>query len=325
MFIKMEKFMDKNTKMLIENLCNYYNFQIQQFGNKNSYLWGLVDKNNIPNRIFIFFKKSERDNLKNILNELKSKNEEKINYIKVLITSNESEINRLEDNIIVFDAKNNNILYVSDYIRNDCKEIERLVAFQKSNEKDKKFYIVTYSLIFVNVIVFLISVYLSKDIIDINPNVLDYLGAKDNALISNGEYYRLLTSTFLHSGIIHITMNMYSLFAIGPLVEKYYGRLRYILIYLLSGIFASLASFILSPYMSVGASGAIFGVLGATLVMAYKLRERIGKSFLKNVMIVVVVNLIFSFSIPNIDVYAHLGGLVSGVILSGIMYRERSL
>jgi rhomboid protease GluP len=173
--------------------------------------------------------------------------------------------------------------------------------------------------------VFLISVYLSKDIIDINPNVLDYLGAKDNALISNGEYYRLLTSTFLHSGIIHITMNMYSLFAIGPLVEKYYGRLRYILIYLLSGIFASLASFILSPYMSVGASGAIFGVLGATLVMAYKLRERIGKSFLKNVMIVVVVNLIFSFSIPNIDVYAHLGGLVSGVILSGIMYRERSL
>jgi rhomboid protease GluP len=325
MFIKMEKFMDKNTKMLIENLCNYYNFQIQQFGNKNSYLWGLVDKNNIPNRIFIFFKKSERDNLENILNELKSKNEEKINYIKVLITSNESEINRLEDNIIVFDAKNNNILYVSDYIRNDCREIERIVAFQKSNEKDKKFYIVTYSLIFVNVIVFLISVYLSKDIIDINPNVLEYLGAKDNALISNGQYYRLLTSTFLHSGIIHITMNMYSLFAIGPLVEKYYGRLRYILIYILSGIFASLASFILSPYMSVGASGAIFGVLGATLVMAYKLRERIGKSFLKNVMIVVVVNLIFSFSIPNIDVYAHLGGLVSGVILSGILYREGSL
>jgi len=317
--------MDKNTKMLIENLCSCYNFQIQQFGNKNSYLWGLVDKNNIPNRIFIFFKKSERDNLENILNELKSKNEKKINYIKVLITSNESEINRLEDNIIVFDAKNNNILYVSDYIRNDCREIERIVAFQKSNEKDKKFYIVTYSLIFVNVIVFLISVYLSKDIIDINPNVLDYLGAKDNALISNGEYYRLLTSTFLHSGIIHITMNMYSLFAIGPLVEKYYGRFRYILIYILSGIFASLTSFIFSPYMSVGASGAIFGVLGATLVMAYKLRERIGKSFLKNVMIVVVVNLIFSFSIPNIDVYAHLGGLVSGVILSGIMYRERNL
>jgi rhomboid protease GluP len=317
--------MDKNTKILIENLCNYYKFQIVQFGKKNNYLWGLVDKNNIPNRIFIFFKKNERDNMENILNELESKNDEKIKYIKVLITSNGSEINRLEDNIIVFDAKNNNILYVSDYIRNDCKEIERLVAFQKSNEKDKKFYIVTYSLIFVNVIVFLISVYLSKDIIDINPNVLEYLGAKDNVLISNGEYYRLLTSIFLHSGIIHITMNMYSLFAIGPLVEKYYGRFRYIFIYILSGIFASLTSFIFSPYMSVGASGAIFGVLGATLVMAYKLRERIGKSFLKNVMIVIVVNLIFSFSIPNIDVYAHLGGLVSGVILSGIMYRERSL
>lgn len=317
--------MDKNTKLLIENLCKYYNFQIQQFGEQNAYLWGVIDKNTIPNRIFIFFRQSERSNLENILNEIKVENKEEIKYIKVLITKDSSQINMREDNIIAFDAKNNDVLYVSNCIRDEAKEIEKIVAFQKANMKDNRFYIVTYSIIFINIIIFLISVYMSKNIFDINSNVLEYLGAKDNLLISKGEYYRLISSMFLHSGIVHISMNMYSLFAIGPLVEKFYGKFRYFLIYILSGIIASITSFMLSPYMSVGASGAIFGVLGATLVIAYNLRKQIGKSFLINVVSVVVVNMIFSFSIPNIDVYAHLGGFVSGIILGAILYRNYSL
>jgi rhomboid protease GluP len=109
---------------------------------------------------------------------------------------------------------------------------------------------------------------------------------------------------------------MYALYSIGPVVEKIYGPKKYILIYFVSGILSSLLSYTMSPAMSIGASGAIFGLLGAMLVYAYNMRKRIGKGLIKNIVTVIAINLFIGMTIPNIDNFAHIGGLLGGLIIS---------
>lgn len=313
--------MNKDTRTLIQNLCRQYNYQITELKCGNYYLWGAVCNETIPKKVFVFFENSERKQLDIVINDLEHNYKERVCYIKVLITKSTSDVNVHEDNLIALNIKKNKILYISMDMEGKAKEIENILNSQKSNENQMD-YIVTYFIIGINVLIFLISAYLSNNIFNIDSNVLISMGAKDNALISSGQYYRLLTSEFLHAGIVHITMNMYSLYIVGKLVEKIYGKTRYIVIYLVSAICASYLSYLLSSSMSIGASGAIFGIMGSTLVMAYKLRDRIGKGFLRNVIAVIVINLIFSVSVPNIDLFAHLGGFISGTILSWILYKE---
>ena len=177
---------------------------------------------------------------------------------------------------------------------------------------------VTYIIMGINILVYLLTAFLSNDIMISDYHVLIYLGAKVNELISAGEYYRLVTNIFLHGGLIHLALNMYSLYIIGPLVEKVYGRVKYIAIYFIAGIVASLFSYIFSKGLSIGASGAIFGVLGATLIFAIKIKKTIGKDFYNNILQVMVVNLIIGFSIPNIDNFAHIGGILGGMTMGKI-------
>lgn len=173
----------------------------------------------------------------------------------------------------------------------------------------------TYIIMGINILVFMITAFLSKNIMTSNISVLIYLGAKVNVLISSGEYYRLITCMFLHAGLLHISLNMYSLYIIGPLVERVYGRVKYISIYFIAGIVASLFSYIFSNDISIGASGAIFGLLGATLIFAITIKKTVGKDFYINILQVMAVNLIIGFSIPNIDNYAHIGGILGGIVM----------
>lgn len=316
--------MDKNTKNLINDLNKYYKFQINQIGENSCYFWTLDDNRDFQRKKFIFFESKENSQVDRVINKI---NDENVKYVKVVCVTEAYEYKPKNENIIIYNSKVNAVIYASDNVQNEVTEMLNIINYQKAQHKEKRQCIITYILIALNIIMFLISVYLSKSIIEINPNVLEALGAKDNVLISEGQYYRLFTSMFLHSGIVHIGMNMYSLFMIGPLIEKSYGKVKYILIYFLSGILASITSYMFTPAMSIGASGAIFGVLGATLVLAYKLRKIVGKEFLVNVSSVIAVNIVFSFSIPNIDMYAHIGGLVSGILFSIIFYKnsERTL
>ena len=102
--------------------------------------------------------------------------------------------------------------------------------------------IITNILIVVNVAIFIFAVYLSGSMENIDNRVLWVLGAKENYSIFNGEYYRLVTCMFLHGGIAHIVFNMYALYAIGPMIENFFGKFRYIIIYFFSGICGSIMS-----------------------------------------------------------------------------------
>lgn len=152
--------------------------------------------------------------------------------------------------------------------------------------------------------------------------VLLRFGAKFNYLIVQGEWWRLLSSIFLHIGIVHLLFNEYALWAFGREIERLFGSVRFTLIYLLAGLFGSTASFALSPAISAGASGAIFGMIGAQVAFFFRNRARfgeMGRRQLTSLLGVIGVNLFLGVTIPGIDNLAHLGGLVTGFLLGLVL------
>ena len=134
--------------------------------------------------------------------------------------------------------------------------------------------------------------------------------------VAEGGYYRLLTSTFLHFGIIHIALNMYCLFLLGPFLEQNLGRLRFTAVYLLSGLSGAALSYALGPSneQAAGASGAVFGLFAAFYVLQ---RQRGGD--VSSIAITIGINLVFSFSVPNIDWRGHVGGLIGGALVTAAL------
>lgn len=212
------------------------------------------------------------------------------------------------------------------YCDQGCEAIVGIINSINSREEkiigEFKSYYITYTLIFINVFVFLISAIRSRNIFDINPYVLLDMGAKYRPLMYfTNEWWRLITCNFLHGGIVHLAFNMYALYILGKQIEDLYGKKGYIIIYSLSGLGGSLLSYYLAPMsLSVGASGAIFGLLSALLVYAFKERERIQKGAISNLVFVIGINLIFGLSASNIDNYGHIGGLVVGGISAYLIY-----
>ncbi len=180
-------------------------------------------------------------------------------------------------------------------------------------------FIVTYVIIALNIMTYIVTSYFSGNIFDSNLNVLIFMGAKVNSLIDSGQYYRLFTCMFLHAGIIHLAVNMYSLYIMGTFIEKIYGKIKYVIIYFVSGIISSAFSYVFSPSISVGASGAIFGLLGASLVFALKMKRQVGRGFIVNIMFVIIMNLMIGFSVANVDNFGHLGGLIGGICITWLL------
>ena len=153
-----------------------------------------------------------------------------------------------------------------------------------------------------------------------DTGVLIKYGANLDVLVKNGEYYRLLTSMFLHSGLLHLFFNMYALYIIGPQVESFFGKTKYLIIYLLSGISGSLLSVAFNVNtVSVGASGAIFGLFGALLYFGYNYRGYLGNVIKSQILPVVIINLIFGFISTGVDVAGHIGGLIGGITVSSVL------
>lgn len=142
-------------------------------------------------------------------------------------------------------------------------------------------------------------------------------GAKDNQLIAQGEYWRLLTAIFVHANILHYGFNAYALYIIGRDVERFSGALRLTVVFLLSGLSGSVFSLIFNPSPSVGASGAIFGLIGALAVFLFRHRQLFGERArrgLQNIVFVALINFALGLQ-GGIDNWAHLGGLIGGLIL----------
>ena len=183
---------------------------------------------------------------------------------------------------------------------------------EKKNSKMEKIFsskkpIITYILIALCVIIYGADLLLG--------NSLTLLGANYGQLVKDGQIWRIITCVFLHAGIFHLACNMYALYVVGPRVEDFFGKTKYLLIYLISGISGSLLSIGLNDnVVSVGASGAIFGLFGALLYFGYSYRGYIGAMVKSQILPVVFLNLMLSFMIPGIDMWGHIGGLIGGAI-----------
>ena len=154
---------------------------------------------------------------------------------------------------------------------------------------------------------------------DALSNVLIAFGAKDNDLIIQGQYWRFVTPIFLHANLLHVGLNMLNLAVLGVFLERLVGHMRFLLIYLITGIVSIIASFYFMPQeISVGASGAIFGLVGAYSVFVLMHRRAFRKGGIPALLwliIVIVGNLSIGLFVPNIDNHAHVGGLLSGCLL----------
>ncbi len=210
--------------------------------------------------------------------------------------------------------KDNDIEYimkVSDNINrtneNKSRMAEKLFSFKKPTA--------TYSLILICILIFILMYILGNGSED--TYTLLKFGANLDVLTKNGQYYRLFTSMFLHIGIIHLLCNMYSLYIIGREVEIVFTKKKYLIIYLLSGIAGSILSLAFNHNtVCAGASGAIFGLLGALLYFGYYYRAYLGASVTRSILPVVIINLIIGFASTGIDNAAHIGGLVGGILIA---------
>lgn len=166
----------------------------------------------------------------------------------------------------------------------------------------------------IGIMVCLVLVYLYS--IATNENVLVYFWGVSKYFIRQGEVYRLLTGTLIHIDFIHLLCNLYALFVVGSMVEGYYGKKKYPIIYIVSAITGSLLSICMSDGFSIGASGAIFGLLGSLLYFGYHYRVYFGSVILKRIIPVIIINLGIGFMISGIDNFAHIGGLIGGFLIS---------
>lgn len=277
-----------------------------------------------------------------------------MNVLSIYLDKNfyTKEIDNFDDKYIGIVVKDEDSFLTNEYIKKSYKNMEddfkyEEIGFElvgritreieekniKEGKEREKFMknrkpIATYALILINVIVFILMYLLGNG--SENTQTLINFGANYVVLTKAGEYYRIITSAFLHIGIFHLLINMYSLYIVGTQVEYFYGKVKYLIIYFFSAIMGSLFTVALSSANTVaaGASGAIFGLLGSILYFGVKYRGYIGNSLINQIVPVVILNLIIGFTTPGIGNAAHIGGLIGGYLISmgvgiGIDNREQ--
>ena len=167
--------------------------------------------------------------------------------------------------------------------------------------------VVTYALIAANVVMFILQMAV--------PGLQQELFLWPAGVVAYDQYYRLLTSAFLHDGPTHILFNMWALWVIGPALERWLGRTRFVVLYVLSALGGSVLVFLLTPVNvpTLGASGAIFGLFGATLALSRKLNFD-----MRWIAGLIVINLVITFVVPSISWQGHIGGLLTGAALGAV-------
>lgn len=175
---------------------------------------------------------------------------------------------------------------------------------------------ITYALLVINVIIFFL--------VHWNPQLLNNLVLLKNI---NGEYYRIITAAFTHYDIFHLLFNMYALYVIGSQIESFFGKKKYMIIYLFSIITSGLMSITFMPNngASLGASGAIFGLFGSLIYFGYHYRLYLGTVLRSQVIPLIIFNLLLGFMITGVDNAAHIGGLIGGILISmacGVKYKS---
>jgi rhomboid protease GluP len=183
--------------------------------------------------------------------------------------------------------------------------------------------IVTYTIMGITVLVYMLQL-LSGAIIEIDPvlgvDIITAYGMKINELIAMGQIWRLFTPILLHGSIMHISFNMFALYLFGRRLERYFGHWRFLILYLASGFAGNVISMMFTDSPSLGASTAIFGLLGAQGIFIYQNRALFGnqtRQALQSIIMVAAINLFIGLY-PGIDNWGHIGGLAAGLIFTWI-------
>ena len=194
----------------------------------------------------------------------------------------------------------------SDINEHNKKDAKKINAVFKN-----KFPMITYWLIAVNVILYVVPILFGQ----YNDLINNY--SVWGPAIREGQIYRLFTGMFLHGGLVHLLFNCYALYVIGSQVESFLGKFKFLVIYLVAGISGALFSMIFGGnYASIGASGAIFGLMGALVYFGYHYRVYLGNVVKSQIIPLIVLNLALGFFMTGIDNFAHIGGLIGGTLMS---------
>lgn len=316
----MEKFEKVFFNILTKEMKFFMKDYYSNYNDKNKWL-ALLDTDNAYVAVLVV-KDSEEEVIYHEVKEYLSSTLSKPFIINLVVLSSGDYLSYGESyyNKLVFSLKERKVIYCSEGAKVFESVIDYILKVDNKKTKSIKEYKFTYSIILINIVIFLVEIIKSRNFIDIDIYTLAEMGAKINILINDGQYYRLLTAAFLHGGIIHIFFNMSALNIIGKEVETVYGGKKFLIIYFISALGGNIFSYLFKPNsISVGASGAIFGLLGAMLMFGIKERQKIGKEYAKNILETIGLNVIIGLTIPNIDNFAHMGGLVIGFIMSFIL------
>lgn len=213
----------------------------------------------------------------------------------------------IKNDVIEADDAMDFFINVTNDINNKTEEKNKL--YEKTFRK--KTIVVTNLLIIINVIIFALEM----------AGIISGSDFGMNALyVKGGEYYRLLTSAFFHASLLHLVCNMYSLYIIGTQLETVLGKIKFLGVYLISAIMSSLLSGVINggDIMSVGASGAIFGLMGAMLYFGYHYRLYLGSVMVSQIIPIIIMNLFLGFMVSGVDNFGHIGGLIGG-LFAGMM------
>lgn len=272
---------------------------------------------------------------KSVLKQIKKKTfSMSMNILNIFLDINELPENKVKnmDNIYIDSLKNvpkNKVLTsafkkITTDLSTDQIDIEEIIKKTEDvnikTQKKNKVYedifkpktpIITNIIILTCIIYFVLMLFNTKGNLSA-ANLLKY-GANYQAYIQAGEWYRLFSCIFIHASILHLLLNMYALKIIGSQIESFLGKIRFIIVFIISGLIGSLFSAILTKSVSVGASGAIFGILGSLIYFSYHYRLLLGSSLKYEILPVVIFNLGIGLFIPGVDIWAHIGGLVGGI------------
>ena len=250
----------------------------------------------------------------NVADRVEVKNEKNVDNISI---HELSEVQKNNDIVSVFPNiktdlfEGNNSL---DLIINVTKDINNKTEsdnkkFEKIFSKKKLF--VTYILMGLCFLMYIVTLIMGSS----NVTYL-ILGANYAPLVKNGEIFRLITYAFLHGSIIHLLVNMYSLFIVGRQIENNFGKVRLLIIYFISALSGGLLSALFSDGISIGASGAIFGLLGALLYFGLHFRLYLTDALISKIIPIIILNLLIGFTVTGIDNACHIGGLIGGFLAS---------
>ena len=239
-------------------------------------------------------------------------NEEKPIKLKFKIISNEQSLNSLPINFLLLK------MLINNEDKRTYLHYKRKVLTQNLVDKHmQRFTPITYTLILINIVIWLCMILYLNRFSDVK---LLEVGGLVHFNVVHGEWYRLISSMFLHFNFEHILMNMLSLFIFGKIVESIIGSWRMLIIYIISGLYGNFVSLSFNTTtISVGASGAIFGLIGSIFVIMY-LSKNFNKKMIGQLLIALVILIGFSFFMSNINIMAHLGGFISGVLITLIGY-----